>query len=130
MGIAESNVVQECRKAASQCGARVFRNNRGMFYTLDLVAKIFSALKGPNPLTEIKEILRSARKVRAGLEVPGSSDLIGWTADGRFLALECKAKGGRATPEQLNFIEQVKKAGGVGGVVYGKDCVYRLLKPS
>lgn len=79
MATEESNIQQRCRIMASKCGARVFRNNRGLFLTIDALSIIKDAavqfgVKG------VLDVLRSGRlrKVRAGLEVPGSSDLIGW----------------------------------------------------
>ncbi len=52
--VSEAPVVKRVMLKASQLGLRLFRNNRGLFKTLD-----------------------GKRNVRAGLEVPGASDLIG-----------------------------------------------------
>ena len=68
----------------------------------------------------------TGRSYRYGLAV-GSSDLIGWTATGRFLAVEVKSAKGKATPEQLAFIEAVRAAGGVAGVVRSVDDLRELL---
>ena len=68
------------------------------------------------------------RWVSYGVASPGGSDLIGWrsvvvTPDmvgqrvAVFAALEVKGEGGRATPEQRQFIENVRRAGGFAGVV-------------
>lgn len=86
----EGDIRDHCILAAADCGARVFRNNRGLFLTLD-----------------------SKRRVRAGLECNGSADLIGWTKDGRFLAIELKSMTGKGTPAQDAFIAAVMAAGGV-----------------
>lgn len=59
--------------------------------------------------------LASARMMTFGLCV-GSSDIIGIAPDGRFLAIEVKTAKGRATKEQLRFIEAVKNAGGIAGI--------------
>lgn len=48
---------------------------------------------------------------------------------GRFAALECKTEKGRATPEQLKFIENVQERGGVAGIVRSIEDVDNLLKP-
>ena len=75
-------------------------------------------------------VLTHPRRVRFGL-CTGSSDLIGWvTQNGiaRFLALEVKTKNKKPTDEQLNFIEQVKTAGGIAGVVRGVEDVEKLLQ--
>jgi hypothetical protein len=63
--------------------------------------------------------LPDGRWVRYGLCV-GGSDLIG-IAFGRFLALEVKRPGGRATPEQLQFLALVDRLGGVGAIVHSVD---------
>ena len=43
----------------------------------------------------------------------GSSDILGCLPDGRFLAVEVKAQGGRLSPEQSAFLEKVRGLGGV-----------------
>jgi len=43
----------------------------------------------------------------------GCSDVIGMLKDGRLLAVECKAKGGRLRPEQKEFLSLVRRFGGV-----------------
>lgn len=50
----EAPVLKRVMLEASKIGCRLFRNNRGLFYTMD------------------------GRKVRAGLEADGASDLIGF----------------------------------------------------
>lgn len=110
----ETNIVAECRLAASECGVIVWRNNVG-------------ALPDSN-----------GRIVRYGLCV-GSSDLIGIQSEsGRFVALEAKVPNWKPSgvkqkkhwDEQLNFIAQVIKNGGIAGVVRCKQDVYDLLKNS
>lgn len=44
----------------------------------------------------------------------GCSDVLGQLKDGRFLACEVKAKAGRLRPEQSDFLERVRRFGGVG----------------
>jgi hypothetical protein len=57
------------------------------------------------------------RVVRYGLCV-GSADLIGVLApSGRFLAIEVKSPVGRASTEQKQFLELVRRCGGFGCVV-------------
>jgi len=84
----ETSLLRDIQVALSRAGARVFRNNVGLFTT------------------------DSGAKVRTGLCV-GSSDLIGWTANGRFLAVEVKTPKGRLTQEQIHFIDAVRAHGGV-----------------
>lgn len=42
----------------------------------------------------------------------GSGDIIGFTSDGKFLAIECKTGSGRQSKEQANFELIVKRFGG------------------
>ncbi|MEM7046052.1 MAG: VRR-NUC domain-containing protein [Pseudomonadota bacterium] len=72
-------------------------------------------------------------RVRYGL-CPGSSDLIGWMpvtitpemvgkTVAVFLAVEVKGPRGRLSGAQENFLERVKKAGGIGRCVGGETKV-------
>lgn len=88
--VGEGPLIKEIMLAATKLGARLFRNNCG-------------ALEDKN-----------GRWVHYGVCNPGGADLIGWTADGRFLAIEVKAGRTVTTAEQLKFIEGVNAAGGVG----------------
>ena len=99
-------------KASSEMGARLFRNNVGKGYVGKLI------FKGRDVL------IKGFRVLHAGL-CQGSSDLIGWDTIlitpemvGKkiavFKAVEVKARNGLPTKEQVNFINQVNKAGGIG----------------
>lgn len=111
----EHTVQNRIRLALGAGAARLFRNNTG-------------ALKDA-----------AGRLVRYGL-CPGSSDLIGWkrltiTPDmvgqevAVFVAIEVKDRG-RATPEQLRFIEAVQNAGGLAGVARSVDDAQAILDGS
>jgi hypothetical protein len=57
----------------------------------------------------------------------GTSDIIGcWR--GRFLAIECKLTGNKPTALQLEFLERVQAAGGIGIVAYSIDDVIKVLE--
>ncbi len=71
-------------------------------------------------------VIQNARPLHSGL-CQGSSDLIGWTTRevtpdmvGKtvaiFTAVEIKTESGKASAEQLNFIGQVRKCGGIAGI--------------
>ena len=92
----EGDVSRKIQVALSGEGARVFRNNVGLFETSD------------------------GRVIKTGL-CKGSSDLIGWTKDGRFLAVEVKSKKGIIKADQANFLRVVKQAGGVAFVARTPD---------
>ena len=87
----ESDIQRLIMLALSEAGCLIWRNNTG--------------------------VLKNAAgiPIKFGLCV-GSSDLIGLTPTGQFLAVEIKTCKGRATPEQLRFIEAVCARGGVAGI--------------
>ena len=87
----ESDIQRLIMLALSEAGCLIFRNNVG--------------------------VLKNAAgiPIRFGLAV-GSSDLIGIAPGGRFLAVEIKTPTGKATPEQLRFIEAVRARGGIAGI--------------
>jgi hypothetical protein len=49
----------------------------------------------------------------------GSSDIIGCLPGGRFLAIEIKAKRGRLSDEQGQFLERIRGLGGIAIVARG-----------
>lgn len=93
----EANIQQLIRLALAEAGHVVFRNNIGGY-------------KSP-----------SGRWVDYGVGGKGGSDLLGWTKDGAFLAVEVKTATGRVRPEQEAFIEAVKRAGGRAGIARSVD---------
>lgn len=56
------------------------------------------------------------RMWRAGMK--GSSDILGVTKDGKFLAVECKIGKNKTTPIQQEFLLSIKGRGGVAIVAY------------
>lgn len=101
----ESELVQRVRLAVSQLGVKIWRNNVGVLRD------------------------RNGKFVRYGLCV-GSSDLIGVSSTGKFVAIECKMPKGVVKPEQQNFIDQVKKAGGIAGIVRSEQEAIELFAQS
>lgn len=98
--MSEGKILKKLQILFTSVGARVFRNNVGLFETKD------------------------GRKVRTGLCV-GSSDLIGWTPMvvtpemvGKrvavFTSVEVKTKNTKTTPVQHAWIQAVNTAGGIG----------------
>ena len=92
----EKQILREIQTRLTEHGHRVFRNNVG--------------------------ILKDERgnRVRYGL-CPGSSDLIGWTRRGKFLAVEVKGPKGKMTEKQENFLDAVNAFGGVGIMARSAD---------
>lgn len=100
--------------AATKLGARLFRNNCG-------------ALKDAR-----------GQWIRFGVANPGGSDFIGWVPVkisqdmvGKvlpiFTAVEIKTVSGKPTQEQTAFIEAIKKAGGIAGIVRSVSDLEKLL---
>lgn len=99
----ESNIQKLIMLALSEAGCIVWRNNVGV-------------LKNDAGIP-----------IRFGLCV-GSSDIIGISPNGAFLAVECKTTRGRPTPEQLRFIEAVKSKGGIAGICRSPEDALALIK--
>jgi hypothetical protein len=99
----ESNIMKSIMIALSDNGCVVFRNNIGSYKTED------------------------GRFIRFGVGGNGGSDLIGWTREGKFLAVETKSPTGKATAEQINFIEKVNASGGVAGIARSVEDALRLI---
>lgn len=110
--MSESGIMKRVRLRLSELGIVAMRNNRGMFRTMD-----------------------GGRIVQAGLDVKGSSDLIGYrsieiTPDmvgrriAQFVAVEVKTPTGRIHKEQRYFIEAVEHAGGYALVARSPDDIH------
>lgn len=91
------------RNLGSQKGIRLFRNQTGQYKLAD------------------------GRVIRSGL-VKGSADLIGWkevvithemvgTKVAVFASVEIKTAKGKLSPEQQNWYEKVKQAGGIACII-------------
>ena len=99
----ETDIMRACMLALSEAGCLVWRNNVGVL---------------PD---------RNGVPIRFGLCV-GSSDLIGITPCGRFLAVEVKTKTGRVRPEQQRFIDAVIAKGGIAGVARSAEEALDLIR--
>lgn len=113
----EGDFLKRACMAASELGARLFRQNTGMGWVGKPIKKT------PQQLT-----LQNPRPLHAGL-CTGSSDLIGWTpvvvtpdmvgkTVAIFTAIEAKTANVRATAQQENFLRVVREHGGIGAVCY------------
>ena len=70
------------------------------------------------------------RKSKNRFAINGVSDILG-IYHGRFLAIEVKrATGGRTSKEQYDYIERIKKLGGIAGVCTSVDEAKELIKES
>jgi hypothetical protein len=81
---------------------------------------------------------RTGRLVRYGLFQPGGSDVIGFKSViitremvGRpaaiFTAMEAKTEGGRFRPGQREFLQMVRDAGGIAGVIRSPEDALNLV---
>jgi len=123
---------------AALAGTVLFRCNSG---------KAWLASGGkPQRLQDGTVLLPGGRPVALGLAltsgepVVGQSDLIGWrsiviTPDmvgcrvAVLTAIECKReKGGIVTPDQLHFVQQVTRAGGIAGVAHSESVAQALIR--
>jgi hypothetical protein len=114
----EQHLYKSLQARHSKIGV-LFRNNTGTAY------------QGKKAVYSGRIVLTEIRPVNFGLCV-GSSDLIGWTEKvitkdmigqkiAIFTALEVKNLSGKATKEQINFIKQVRKSGGIGEIMRWVD---------
>lgn len=101
---AETRLQQEIMLALSQAGCVVWRNNTGQAW----LGKVIHQAGKQITLTD-------AHKMPFGLCV-GSSDLVGITPQGRFLAVEVKTPTGHVSKQQTAFIDGVRAAGGIAGI--------------
>lgn len=111
----ETKIQHQIQLALSDAGCLVWRNETSGAW----LGKVIH--KSGNQVT-----LTDAHIMTFGLCI-GSSDLIGVTPDGRFLAVEVKTSKGRTTIQQTNFIDAVRNAGGVAGIARSPDEALRLL---
>lgn len=109
--------------------SRLFRVNTGRAWISGM------GPAGVKRLPNGSVVITAARSIAMGFSAPsgdtivGASDLAGWTTVkitpemvGRdvavYTSIECKnSKGGRSSPEQLNWMAQVKIGGGIAGIV-------------
>jgi hypothetical protein len=109
----EKSIMTTVQLMLSKLGLRVFRNNTGTGWVGEVVNK-----------SQTQVVLKHPRPLDAGL-VKGGSDLVGWQTVtvtpamvGKplavFVAIEVKTPKGRMSPEQKNFLNNVRHAGGLG----------------
>lgn len=107
--MSEVDLMRQIQKIASELGHRLFRNNVGVGWVGPQVRVSHPQMIMMRPGDVL---IRNAQPLNSGLCV-GSSDLIGWTSTGRFLATEVKAPKGRPTDGQESFLQTVNRMGGI-----------------
>lgn len=98
--LSEAQQLQRCMNILNSCKVNAWRNNTGMTK--------YESNRGP-------------RVVRYGHK--GSSDIIGYTHDGRFFGFEVKRHNKKPTQLQKNFIENAQDYGCVIGYGTANDLV-------
>lgn len=100
----EQNIQKLIMLALTEAGCIVWRNNIGSYTTAD------------------------GAFIRYGVGGVGGSDLIGiYKPTGQFISIEVKTSKGKPSAAQLNFIEQVRAAGGIAGVARSPEDAVQLL---
>lgn len=115
----EAESMRQMMLEVTRLGHRVFRNNTGQGW----VGKIIDDYVNQYGRCIV---LQNPRPLHAGL-CEGSSDLIGWTRIGEFLAIEAKSPRGKVTMEQKNFIDTINAADGVAFVARSIEDIRREL---
>ncbi len=125
--MSETPIQKEIMLYVSKLGHRLFRVNTGMGW-----AGKSTHFSDPMKVQVYPGdvLIRKARPLHAGM-TEGGSDLIGWTADGHFLAIETKTPDGKTDKERLekqqNFIAQINKCGGIGFIATSVEDVKKIL---
>jgi hypothetical protein len=102
----EGAVVKACLEYLELRGVYAYRQNTGAAEYQDKAGK--------------------KRFVRYGK--PGVSDIIGVLPGGRFLAVECKAPGGRLSEYQINFLNDIERMGGLAVTARSVEDLEKALR--
>lgn len=135
MNTEETNLVRSIMLVLGKIpGVRIFRNNVGTAY----IGRSKQFTKAQTVNVQAGDVLiQSGRIFKGGLCV-GSSDLIGLKSVtvtpemigqkvAIFMAVEAKTKTGRASAEQIAFVNMVNNLGGVGMIVKSEDEAMEFL---
>ena len=98
----ETSIQNAIRVALCEAGCIVHRCNTGTFYS------------------------RDGRAVKIGEK--GHSDLYGHRPDGKAFYLEVKTPVGKARPEQIAFVEAMRRSGAIAGFPRSVEEALRLVK--
>lgn len=97
----ETVLMRQIMVALSDLGCFVLRTNSGVYYD------------------------SQGNRIRIGFK--GLSDLVGYNQDGQFFALEIKTPAGKASKEQLAFIEKCYRSGAIAGFARSVDDAVRIV---
>jgi hypothetical protein len=125
-------LTKELMVAASELGARLFRQNTGLAW----VGKVMHIRRAKTVAVKPGDVvIRGARPFRSGRK--GMADLGGWmpvevTPDmvGKTIAVYAQVEvktTDRPSPEQLQWIEMVRGAGGIAGIAHDEVELREIL---
>lgn len=97
----ETILMRQIMVALSEMGCFVMRTNSGVYYD------------------------SNGNRIRVGFK--GLSDLVGYNQDGQFFALEIKTPAGKASKEQLAFIEKCYRDGAIAGFARSVEDAVRIV---
>lgn len=97
----ETVLMRQIMVALSDLGCFVLRTNSGVYYD------------------------SQGNRIRIGFK--GLSDLVGYNPDGQFFALEIKTPAGKASKEQLAFIEKCYRSGAIAGFARSVEDAVRIV---
>lgn len=132
--MSEADLMRRLQILASSLGARLFRQNSGVAWVgkVERITRRCDVRVNPGDV-----VIRNARPFHAGFN--GMADLGGWrrvtitpemvgATIAQRLEAEVKTDRGRATKEQLAWIEAVNNAGGRAGIVRSEDDIRALVE--
>lgn len=97
----ETVLMRQIMVALSDLGCFVLRTNSGVYYD------------------------SQGNRIRVGFK--GLSDLVGYNPDGQFFALEIKTPAGKASKEQLAFVEKCYRDGAIAGFARSVEDAVRIV---
>ena len=112
--MSEQQTQQAIRLALSRGDARLWRNNTGTLLDRQGRTVQFGLCKGSSDLIGLRSITIGPEHLGQRLAV--------------FAAIEVKSATGRATPEQVAFIDTVAGMGGIAGVARSVSDAAALLR--
>lgn len=98
----EHQTQSEIMLAVSQAGNKIFRSNVGKVQTID------------------------GRWFDTGLP-KGHADLYGFRPDGQVFYIEVKSETGRVRPDQINFLETMRKNGALAGIARSVEDAMKII---
>lgn len=113
--MSEREIQHAVRLAAGQPPRVLWRNNTGQARMPDGTVVRFGLCVGSSDLIGLQPVLVTPEHVGETIA--------------QFVAIEVKTPRGRATPEQLRFLELVRSKGGIAGIVRSPAEALALLRP-